>query len=317
MSQNQWMQQIAAANAQARRALGQADAASANVAAMRGDINAAMQGVAQLKAVMERLQIGRTGDPSIQYVENIPGRRVPFDYLVDIPIQAGVTSVQQQTITISQEGPFVCVARYATLLSQFQFQRTDPTSGATSTFNGRSYGRYRPVHSAWDLNDGGFLNQVVLTTSPTFPGTGEPQFISPGNESSFRTMEGDFRIKVINAGSSYPRSNQEVPSSFWTTEINSPFNLGALDVFERGEVITFQVLPLHANNPAFGNISAFAKTNNAFPFLDSQFDAREGIDDHEDTNAQDTDPVVRLPNAILTIGFHGYRIIQPAGAGPY
>ncbi len=29
------------------------------------------------------------------------------------------------------------------------------------------------------------------------------------------------------------------------------------------------------------------------------------------------DPVTRVASGILTIGFHGYRIVQPAGAGPY
>jgi hypothetical protein len=27
--------------------------------------------------------------------------------------------------------------------------------------------------------------------------------------------------------------------------------------------------------------------------------------------------VTRVASGILTIGFHGYRIVQPAGAGPY
>jgi hypothetical protein len=127
-------------------------------------------------------------------------------------------------------------------------------------------------------------------------------------------MEGDFKIKFENAGSSYPRSNQEVPSTFWTKNINGAFNLGALDFFERGEVMTIKVEPLHAMNPSFGNVSAYAAPNPLYPFLGSQWDAVEGVSDPSD-NDFSSDPVVRVPKGVLTIGFHGYRIIQPAGAG--
>jgi hypothetical protein len=123
-------------------------------------------------------------------------------------------------------------------------------------------------------------------------------------------MEGDMRILFQNAGSSFPRSNLTVPSSFWTKSINDMVELGALDVFERGEVLSFSVQPLHANNPSFGNIQNLDA--NGFPFIDGGYDAVEGINDASQSNNK-VDPIVRLPNAILTIGFHGYRIIQQPG----
>jgi hypothetical protein len=278
-----------------------------------------VQNAQDLQQALGRIQMQRnTGDPGIQRVENIPGRRIPFDLLVDIPIGANVTSVQQGTISISQEGPFVAVSRYATFLSTYQFQFRDPANpGSVATFLGRSFGRYRPVHSVWDLNDGQPHTQVVLAAPPAFPGTGAPHVISPANASPFRSMEADFRIRFTDAGSSFPRSNIEVPSTFWTQDLSDPFNLGALDVFERGEVLQFQVLPLHPNNPAFGNISGFGLPNPAFPFADSQYDAHEGISDPNNLAADTTDPITRVPSGILSIGFHGYRIVQPAGAGPY
>lgn len=274
------------------------------------------QNAVELGSALSRLQMSRQTDPSIQRVENIPGRRIPFDLLVSIPIGAQVTSVQQGTITISQEGPFVAVARFATFLSAFSFQVRDPEeAGQVATFSGRSFGRFRPIHSAWDLNDGQPFSQVSMPVA--FPGTGAPHIASPSNASPFRTMEPDFLIQFENAGSSFPRSNQEVPSSFWTRSINEPFELGALDVFERGEVLTLKVLPLHPNNPAFGNIFGFGAPNPNFPFLDSGWDAVEGINDENNPAAADVDPVTRVQNGTLIIGFHGYRIVQPAGAGPY
>lgn len=269
------------------------------------------QSLQNLANAVGKVQVYGGENPSIQRIENIPGRRVPFDYLVDIPIGPNVTSVQQGTITVSQEGPFVAVARYATFLSQYQFERQDDT-GARTTFSGRSFGRYRPIHSAWDLNDGQVVSEVSQTVA--FPGTGAPHVTSPSNSSPFRTMEGDYRIQVINAGSSYPRSNIEVPSPFWTKNINEAFDLGALDFFERGEVMTFKILPTHANNAAYGNAFGFGAPNPLFPFVGSQWDSVEGISD-PNTADLEADPITRAPQGVLTIGFHGYRIIQPAGAG--
>jgi len=316
---SQLVQGVASANANAHRALKAVNefsqAAGPDLKAARGEIRRLVEDTAVLKEAMTKLEAQRTGNPKIQYVENIPGRRIPFDALVDIPIGAGVTSTQQGTITISQEGPFVAVARFVTLQSQFQFQFIDPVTLAKVSFMGRSFGRYRPVHSAWDLSDGRPVDQVSMVVG--FPGTGAPHVISPSNESPWRSMEGDFRILFVEAGSSYPRSNIEVPSPFWTTQINSPFQLGALDVFERGEVLTFKILPTHENNPPFGNINGFGVPNPAFPFVTSGWDAVEGVSDPNRADAGNTDPITRLPNAIMTIGFHGYRIIQPPGGGPY
>ena|SRR5690606_13455422 len=299
------------AAATARNAEQAAQNAQAQNAQLHQQLQAQSQSIRDLANAVGKVQVYGGENPDIQRIENIPGRRVPFDYLVDIPIGPNVTSVQQGTITISQEGPFVAVARYATFLSQYQFERTD-VSGAKTTFSGRSFGRYRPIHSAWDLNDGQVVSEV--SQSVPFPGTGAPHVASPSNSSPFRTMESDYRIQFINAGSSYPRSNIEVPSPFWTKNINEAFDLGALDFFERGEVMTFKCLPTHANNAAFGNVFGFGTPSASYPFVDSQWDTVEGVND-PNTAEVTTDPIVRAPQGVLTIGFHGYRIIQPPGAG--
>lgn len=316
MDLNQLMQSAGLAVKQSRDAVMMAQQVMGEHQAMRGEIARLAQNADDLRRGISRLEVSRSSDPpDIQRIENIPGRRIAFDLLVDIPINAQTTSVQQGTLTISQEGPFVAVARYATFVSAFSYQVRNPLNGQVATFNGRSFGRYRPIHSAWDLNDGQPHTQLVMAAPP--PGTGAPHVISPGNAQAFRTMQPDFRIKFENAGSSFPRSNIEVPSTFWTKQINDPFELGALDFFERGEVLTIKVLPLHPNNPNFGNLSGYGAPNPAFPFLDSGWDAVEGINDQNNPDAGDLDPVTRVQNGILTIGFHGYRIVQPAGAGPY
>jgi len=303
--------------AMARQAYDAARAGDANYAQLKQMLAERERDYQSLRDALARVQVqGRVGDPNIQRVENIPGRRIPFDYTVDIAIPAGSTATVQGSITISQEGPFVAVARYATLQSFYQFRYTPPGTDTGALFNGRSYGRYRPIHSAYDLNDGQPV--MAVTYAQAFPGTGAPHIASPSNESAFRSMEGDFRIAMREGGSSFPRQFLEMPSSMWIKGLGEPFPLGALDFFERGEVITFNIIPTHPNNPAFGNISGFAAGFTDFPFIDSQWDAIEGVNDQaQDIGDTETDPIERLPNAILTIGFHGYRIYQPAGAGQY
>ncbi len=303
---------------QSREAVHAANQAGSQLSGVRQEMARLAQNATDLQSAMQRVQVQRSsGDPGIQRVENIPGRRVPFDLFVDIPIGDNITSVQQGTITISQEGPFIAVSRMAVFLSTYQFQVVPDVSQPNSraTFAGRSFGRQRPIHSVWDLNDGMPRTQVVMAVAA--PGTGAPQVISPANASPFRSMEADYRIRFENAGSSFPRGNIEIPSAFWVRGQNDPFELGALDVFERGEVLTFQVLPLHPNNPPYGNVFGFGAPNPAYPFVQSGWDAVEGIIDSNNPDAGTTDPVTRVASGILTIGFHGYRIVQPAGAGPY
>src|SRR4029077_6851813 len=89
----------------------------------------------------------------VRFIESIPGRRIPFDFVVSIPINANSIAEAQGTKSVSQDGPFVAVERYATFQSAFQFTRRDPVTQEQAAFQGRSFGRFRPVHSAWDLND--------------------------------------------------------------------------------------------------------------------------------------------------------------------
>jgi hypothetical protein len=332
---------------------------------MRGQIKENVDAVdkrlAQLEKISAALVATRSGgDGAVNWgergqksgivrIEDIPGRRVPYDFIVDIPIGNNTTSIQQQSLTVSQEGPFVAVKRVATFQSAYQFNVT--SGNAQAKFSGRSFGRYRPIHSAWDLNDASQANGFdqaaffmagltgIAGTFPALPAplnglipVAVPALASAA--SAFRTMEFDGRIQVINAGSSYPRQNISVPSSLWTPEINAPQDLGALDFFERGEVLTIAVQPNHVNNPPFGNIDggAIAGQPGAYPFLAGQYDVHEGIAPPVGPAATPVGPwafttfprtgnltfsttenVQRLPDGILTIGWIGYRIIQPVG----
>ena len=246
----------------------------------------------------------------VRFIESIPGRRIPFDFVVSIPINANSIQEAQGTKSVSQDGPFVAVERYASFQSAFQFTRRDPVTQEQASFQGRSFGRWRPVHSAWDLNDA-LAGAFQPITGIAAPGTGAPIVASPSNMSGFRTMEFDGTVEFLNQGAGYFRGNDPVPSSFYTESINSAFQLGAFDFFERGETLQWKVRPTHVNNPPAGNLSGYA-AGGLFPFLSSQFDVQEGINDQLDPDATE-DPIQRLPDGILVVGFHGIKIVQPPG----
>lgn len=303
---NQLQQAVGAAHAKLG-AMGQATHAAAQV---QMELERQKRDIENLAQALTQVKAQASGDPEhVRYIEQIPGRRIPFDFMVTIPMGAGVTAMQQQSSVVSQDGPFVAVARYATFQSALQYTVQDPETLAVASFFGRSYGRFRPIHSAWDLNDSQLPFQPVVGAA--FPGTGAGIYASPTNHSSFRSMQFDGMIRFQAEGASFHRQNIDLPSVFYTQQINEAFPLGALDFFERGSVLSWSVTPLHTNNPEFGNVSGFA-TGGFYPFLSSQYDVHEGILDPYIVD-QETDPATRLPNGILTIGFHGYRIIQPPG----
>ena len=142
-------------------------------------------------------------------------------------------------------------------------------------------------------------------------------------------MEFDGYIELRNAGSALPRQNRPVPTAFWTSSLGAGIELGALDFFERGEVIEVLVQPTHPQNPSYGNVDGSVIFPNSvvppasgWPFLDGQFDSHEGIaTPGAITNVVAgpaptilaEDPITRAPAGILIVALEGYRIDQPPG----
>jgi hypothetical protein len=301
------VQQVQGQNALLRQQLGVVDAQMQNLASLVNSTQQVNGGNGGGGAPLSPVGIGLVKDEDrVMYINEIPGRRIPFDVLVSIPIGANVTSAEQQSATISQDGPFVAVARFAAFQSNFTFTKTIDSS--VFDFQGRSNGRFRPIHSMWDLNDSQIIPPVAGLANP---GTGGPIYASPTNHSGFRTMEFDGVIEFLNEGAGYFRHNNPVPTAFWTNDINSAFQLAALDFFERGETMQFKVTPNHINNPQGGNVSGFMP-GGVFPTLASQYDVHEGILDEYDSELT-ADPVARTPQGIFIVGFHGLKILQPPG----
>lgn len=291
-----------------------------------------------LAAVRVTAQTPRADQSAAAYIDQLPGKREPFTLLAAIPIAANSVQPQRVPVVVSQEGPFVAVRRFATFLSAYEFSTTDPETGETARFLGRSYGRFRPVHSAADYLDsqhnakcdvaGWYYRPLLDGSLPSGSNLPSAALALASSASSFRTMEFDGMVQLV-VSSGMERQNIAVPTSQWVDGAGGQLELGCLDFLDRGETVTFIVTPTHVNNPPFGNVSGqyvlpfiAASSTPWWPYVDGQYDPHEGIATPGATgynsslpgigiaSALTADSVSRLPLGTLYIGFEGYRIRQ-------
>jgi hypothetical protein len=252
------------------------------------------------------------GRPDLLHIEDLPGRRIPFDIVVAIGIEANLTSPVTGTYTLSMDGPFVAVSRYATFMSSYTFQVL--VEQQSSRYVGRSWGRQRPISSVLDVMDamqGDTPIPMQTEDNYTCPGAAPPiaAQVIPNNKSPFRTMEWDGFIELRNQV--YPRQSSQVPSSLWAPGWSQMLQLPVLDYYEKGEIVEFMVEPSHVNNPRNGNIQAIL---GSMPYLESQYDSVEGVSYPVYACESGVDDIIqRQPDGILYIGLLGYKILQPTG----
>lgn len=256
----------------------------------------------------------RSLNPDLLYIEEIPGRRIPFELLVTIEVPANTTTVVSQPYTLSMDGPFVATSRHMAFLSTYSFQVTNVS--AVERFVGRSYGRWRPISSMLDILDGKQAHLESQDLAFSNDAAHQPANLRtaaydlPRSASPYRSMEFDGYVTVKTE--QYPRQNQQVPTCIWAPGWSASQELSTPDFFAQGEVINFEVLPTHVNNPTAGNIQNLF---GSVPYLAAQYDGHEGIMPASLPVEQSgvADSIQRNPSGIIVIGYSGYRILQPAG----
>jgi hypothetical protein len=183
----------------------------------------------------------------IRYIEDIPGKRVPYFLNFQINIPGATTpsvTVSGQKLsdakTVSQDGPFVCT----TYLSAFLMKTysigpygdpeadtgrlNDPPPG-TEVITPLS-GRFRPVASSADPFAGAYIGARVGPL--TVAGAQTAQTFRPGII--------DFLFEVADEGVDRLRQNQvPIPSRYLFSEFDRPLYLPTSDFFERGSAIRF------------------------------------------------------------------------------
>ncbi len=188
----------------------------------------------------------------IKYVEDIPGKRVPyfFNIPIEVPpqVQIGANNapqarqVQGQQLFnadgFSMDGPFVCTQWMAAFLCKTYSlgptsQRPQDALPGTEVITPLT-GRWRPISSTADPMLGAYIGGTVGAAT-----IGDASLVN-----TFRPGTLDFLFKVEDNGSDRQRQNdQYTPSRFLYSEFDRPLYLPVSDFFERGDVVKVSVIP--------------------------------------------------------------------------
>lgn len=187
----------------------------------------------------------------IRYIEDIPGKRVPYfqTFQINIPGQSNPTislagSRLSDTKQVSQDGPFVCTTYLsAFLLKTFsigpysdqedQGRPNDPPAG-TEVVTPLS-GRFRPVASSADPFSGAYIGPGIGGLPAQAANVAAAQAVN-----TFRPGIVDFLFEIADEGVDRLRQNQiPIPSRYIFSEFDRPLYLPVSDFFERGSTIRF------------------------------------------------------------------------------
>lgn len=188
----------------------------------------------------------------IRYIEDIPGKRVPYfqGFQINIPGQSNPTvslagSRLSDTKQISQDGPFVAT----TYLSAFLLRTfsVGPYDGSTegsgrpndsppgTEINTPLSGRFRPVASSADPFSGAYIGYGIGGIPAAAANVAAAQAVQ-----TFRPGTIDFLFEVADEGVDRLRQNQiPIPSRYLFSEFDRPLYLPVSDFFERGAAIRF------------------------------------------------------------------------------
>lgn len=167
------------------------------------------QNVEELKSLMKASQ----GTP--RWIEQLPGRRVPYWATIDITIAASSTSKVEGTYTVSTDGPFVING-----IAMF-FQRT------SSPYNGywvpATTVESRIAPASQQLGVGGILDTPVI---------------------------GSFDVEFQEAGADRNWQNNAFASALFSPAMGGTFVLPVSHLIPRASVITAKVTPTFSQTVA-------------------------------------------------------------------
>lgn len=241
----------------------------------------------------DKLEIQRLGEwvrkaaSRIRYIEDIPGKRVPYtmNFEVSIPSAANQSNpvgarirAQQQ---VSMDGPFVGTM----LMGAFRMQTFSLGSQGEVALPpiGEEVitpltGRFRPIASTADAFKGAYIG----------PGAG----LTATDVNTFRPGEIDFLWEYADEGTDRERQNQiPTPSRYLFSENDRPFYLAVSDFFERGSTIAFYTTLLRSVGLVEVNFSS-------------------GWNGVTESSIAPAERVILALGGTVTLSIHGYKILQ-------
>ena len=243
----------------------------------------------------DKLEIQRLGEwvrkaaSRIRYIEDIPGKRVPYtmNFEVSIPSQANQSNpvgarirAQQQ---VSMDGPFVgTMLMGAFRMQTFSLGRLPEVNIDLPPIGEEVItpltGRFRPIASTADAFKGAYIG----------PGAGA----TATDVNTFRPGEIDFLWEYADEGTDRERQNQiPTPSRYLFSENDRPFYLAVSDFFERGSTIAFYLTLLRQVGLVEVNFS----------------DGWNGV---TESPIAPVSRVILALGGTVTLSIHGYKILQ-------
>lgn len=245
----------------------------------------------------------------IRYIEDIPGKRVPYfmQFRIEIPgpTAPGVTVAGDRlsdTKQVSQDGPFVAT-QYLGAFEMKTFsigpygddqegRPNDPVAG-TEVITPLT-GRFRPLASSADPFAGAYIGYSLGPV--TVAGAQAVQTFRPGTI--------DFLFEVADEGVDRLRQNQiPIPSRYIFSEFDRPLYLPVSDFFSRGSSIRFSA--------TLTRELGFAEVN--YALLPNGFAEGNQQPPPDPTAAAPPADIGRVPVAIggtLYFTMLGYKILQ-------
>lgn len=167
------------------------------------------KGIDEMKAML------RSVSDAPKWIEEIPGRRVPYFATIDITIAASSTSKVEGTFTVSTDGPFSCIG-----IAMF-FQRT------SAPYNGM----WAPATTvdAKIANASQQLGFNYLFDSP---------------------LMGSFDVEIAESGSDRNWQNNAFASALFSANTGGVYVLPIANLFGRSSVATVRVTPTVAQTVA-------------------------------------------------------------------
>jgi len=149
-----------------------------------------------------------------KWIEQIPGRRVPYKAVIDLPIPANSGSKVDGTYNVSQDGPFILTG-----IGLF-YKRVNPPAPAPAD----------PFAGAWGYATA--ADSRLLDTHPAegFLGLDQPHVTSGG-------------LQIIDRGSDRQWQNKEIPSSLFSGQAGGIYVEPVACLFERDSVIEASFTP--------------------------------------------------------------------------
>ena len=178
--------------------------------------NGAQAEIRAIKAALGSLQQAKSAASALtplvpRFIEDIPGKRVPYTYGVNITITN--TTQTPGTITISSDGPFLATG----LVAAWR-----PTTGTSPVGAIAMTGRWRPISSTNAIVSDGAASLIAL-----------PDAV-------------DFTWNYSEAGSDRARQNIDRSSVELFSNQDRPCYLPIADFFERNTAVTVNVTMLRA-----------------------------------------------------------------------